>query len=411
MHTHISSTPSVPTHLRRTRAVATHAPQRVGVDRLAMVAIALAGALGLAAVSSSVVVAGDWQLQRVDEGTKPALALTPDGQPVMVYMLERQDGWVRIAVLEAGGWQIDQVADGYFYGPPDIAAGPDGVIHAAYHDHQDSQFQPDKGDAVHVSGGAGDWTTTTAADDGHDGWDNRITVDADGRPHMVGVDPEDFGGVDGIEYYSLDAQGEWQAEPVGSGPQTYRWGASVAVDPAGVPWVSYYDGATAALMLAGRGTEGWQVETVDDDADTGLYSELVIDPEGGQHISYLERLGETEGTVKYAFREGPQGEWDISAVDDLGALFIGFTGARNLTSVALAPDSSPWVAYSDEQVMSLAHLVDGDWQIETVTEAGEAPLGQIVSLEIDAQDRPHVAFAEVTDKSQLDGSVWYATRD
>lgn len=390
-------------------AIARPAP-RPPLRWLSLAALALSGAVGLGSVSGHAAQAQEWRLQRVDEGTKPALALAPDGSPVIVYMLERQQGWVRIARLAADDWQIEQVADGYFYGPPDVAVGSDGVIHAAYHDHQDSSFQPDKGDAVHVIGQDGTFDLVTATDDGHDGWDNRITVDGDDRPHMVGVDPEEFGGTDGVEYYSLDETGAWVVEPVGSGPQTYRWGASVAVGADGTPWVSYYDGPTSALMLARRSDDGWQVEIVDDASDTGLYSEITIDAAGGQHISYFERASDTSGLVKYAHREQPDDDWQTSVIDELGSVFIGFTGARNTTSIAVDADGTPWVAYSDESVLRLAQQVDGAWQIETVTEATDAPLGQIVSLAGDDAGRPHIAFADVTDKDQLAGSIWYATR-
>ena len=57
----------------------------------------------------------------------------------------------------------------------------------------------------------------------------------------------------------------------------------------------------------------------------------------------------------------------------------------------------------------VAGLVDGEWQIQTVSEAADVPLGQIVSLELDGDDRPHIAFADVTDKGELDGSIYYAT--
>lgn len=399
----IQQRPSRPSAISRTH---THMPS----GRVALVALATAGALGLAAFAAGEVAAQEWQLQRVDAGTKPALAVAPDGTPAIIYMLERQDGWVRIAQLRDGEWQSEQVADGYFYGPPDVAVGPDGVIHGAYHDHQDSQFQPDKGDAVHVSGGPGDWTSTTAEDAGHDGWDNRITVDAEGRPHMVGMDPQDFGSVDGVEYYSLDGDGAWQAEAVGSGPQTYQWGISVAVDPAGEPWVTYYDGEMTALMLAGRSADGWEISSVDDTGDTGRFSEIAIDADGGQHISYFERSGETAGSVKYAHRGSAEDEWQITTVDDLSAVLLGFTGARNITSIDTDVDGSPWIAYSDEAVLRVAHLVDGAWQHETVTEAGDVPLGQIVSLDVDDAGVVHVAFADVTDKGQLDGNIWYARR-
>ena len=97
-------------------------------DRIALVALAAAAAIGLAVFSAGEVAAQEWQLQRVDGGTKPALSVAPDGTPSIIYMLERQDGWVRISQLQDGEWQSEQVADGYFYGPPDIAVGPDGVI-------------------------------------------------------------------------------------------------------------------------------------------------------------------------------------------------------------------------------------------------------------------------------------------
>ncbi len=411
MHTPPDPLPTNRAHPRDGRADAIprrHA--RLRPDRIALVALAAAGALGLAAFSAGQAAAQDWDLQRVDAGTKPALSVAPDGTPAIIYMLERQEGWVRIAQLRDGEWRIETVAEGYFYGPPDIAVGPDGVVHAAYHDHQDSEFKPDKGDAVHVSGHAGDWTSTTAQDAGHDGWDNRITVDATGRPHMVGMDPEEFGSVDGVEYYSLGENGTWQVEPVGSGPQTYQWAISVAVDPDGDPWVSWYDGPTTALMLAGRSSDGWQISTVDDAGDTGRFSEIVIDRDGGQHISYFERTDESGGTVKYANRAFAQDEWQITTVDALSAVLLGFTGARNITSIDTDIDGNPWIAYSDETVLKLAHVVDGSWQVETVTEAGDAPLGQIVSLDIDDEGRQHIAFADVTDKGQLDGNIWYAAR-
>jgi hypothetical protein len=317
-------------------------------------------------------------------------------------MLERNDGWVRVARLEDGEWKSDQLAEGYFYGPPDLTVGDDGIVHAAYHDHGIE-------DAVYAVRAGGAWSLTAAADGGHDGWDNRITVDATGQPHMVGVDPSDFGGTDGVEYYGLTEDGTWVAEPVGSGPQTYRWAVSVAVDPDGTPWVAFHDGDALDLMLSHRTTDGWTVETIDAEGDTGLYNELRIGPDGSQHISYYQRLDPTSGIVRYAFREGPDADWQISDVDTLDNVFIGFTGARNITSIDLDSDLNPWIAYSDESVMRLARLVDGEWQIQTVTEAADVPLGQIVSLELDGDDRPHIAFADVTNKSELDGSVFYAS--
>ena len=40
-----------------------------------------------------------WQVETVDEGTKPALALTSDGTPYVAYMLEAITGFVKAALL------------------------------------------------------------------------------------------------------------------------------------------------------------------------------------------------------------------------------------------------------------------------------------------------------------------------
>ena len=92
-------------------------------------------------------------------------------------------------------------------------------------------------------------------------------------------------------------------------------------------------------------------------------------------------------------------------------MFYGFTGARNITSIDLDSSSQPWVAYSDEAVMKLAHPGEDGWENETVAEAApDAPFGQIISLELDSADTPHIAFSTISSKSPLDGTIAYATR-
>ena len=363
-------------------------------------------------IFASPTLAQEWQIQELEQGTKPALAVTPDGQPSIIYMLERVQGWVKIASLEAGSWQTGFVESGYFYGPPDIAIGTDGVLHATYHDHQAPRFDPSRGDAVYITEVGGELVSSATPDTGHDGWDTRITVDASGRPHISAIDPLEFGGV-GIEYYVLGDDGSWQVEAIGSGPQTYKYATSVAVMADGTPLVSYYDGIDHDLILATRGPGGWQLDAVDSDGDTGLFSHLAVDRLGGVHISYFERRDPSTGVVRYAYRPEPEATWQFETVDQLLALSTGFTGARNITSIDIDSAGNPWIAFSDESVLKLARRVAGAWEIETVVESdpATAPLGQIVSLKLDGSDRPHLAYSVISDKRELDGSIWYATRE
>ena len=115
---------------RRPRTVVARATVKPAARPMALLGLAIAGALAGMTLLSSAASAQGWQLQQIEQGTKPALSLTPEGDPLVVYMLERQDGWVRIATLVDDVWQIDEIASGYFYGPPDIAIGPDGIGHA-----------------------------------------------------------------------------------------------------------------------------------------------------------------------------------------------------------------------------------------------------------------------------------------
>ncbi|MFQ5878915.1 MAG: hypothetical protein ACE5IZ_01910 [Dehalococcoidia bacterium] len=350
-----------------------------------------------------------WQLQEVDRGTKPALALDSQGVPTIIYMLERNDGWVKAAVWNGSGWNIATVAEGYFYGPPDVAIGGDDVPHVSYHDHQDPrQFRPEKGDAVHAFVKDGEWVVDAVFDDGHDGWDNRVVVDANNRPHISAIDPVDFGGRS-VEYYFIDDNGEWQVEEIGSGALTYRFATAIAINPAGEPYITYYDQDETSLRLASRKAGEWSIETVDDEGETGLFSSLIVDSNGGVHISYLEMTGRSAGYVKYAFRSDPGSPWQVARVDTLEDIFFGFTGARNITSLALDSQGNPWIAYSDEKEMRLAIWDGSQWQVQTVATSGQNPLGQIVILKLDAQDRPHIGYAEVTSKDPLDGVIMYAT--
>ena len=348
-----------------------------------------------------------WDIQDVDAGTKPALALTSDDLPYVAYMEEAQNGFVKNATLSGGEWSIDTVAEGYFYGPLDIDIGPDDVAHIAYHDHQASSFQPDKGDAAYAVLRNGEWEIEAAFDQGHDGWDNRLTVDSSGRPHMSAIDPEEFNG-NGVEYYHLNGAGEWVVENVGSGPLTYKYATSVAVDPEGNPHITYFDQRDNDLALASRGESGWGIARVDTEGDTGLFASLVIDDTGRFHISYLQRTSGTAGVVKYATRAADESDWDIAEIGTLDSLSFGFVGARNITSVAVGSDGSPRVAYSDEKALKLAVWNGTEWETETVVDAGLQTLGQLVSLKLDSEDHPHIAYFIVTNKGPLEGRIKYA---
>ncbi len=170
----------------------------------------------------------DWELVRVDRGTKPALILD-DGQPVLAYMLERMgnDGFVSVAIGDGDGFTIETVQTGYHYGPLDLELDAAGDLVVAYHNH-------DWEDAAIARRQGGVWDVTHVEDDGHDGWDTTLAAGPDGALHVLGIDPAQFGGTDGVEYIRLDG-GVASVTAIGSGAQPYEWGTDLALDSAGVP--------------------------------------------------------------------------------------------------------------------------------------------------------------------------------
>jgi len=113
------------------------------------------------------------------------------------------------------------------------------------------------------------------------------------------------GGVagDGIQpHYGLDESGNWTVESVGSGPQTYKYATSVAVDPSGNPHITYYDQSGKYFALASKDGSTWAIAVVATEGDTGLSSSLLIDADGRFHIAYFEVTNnrKLDGVVKYA---------------------------------------------------------------------------------------------------------------
>lgn len=383
------------------------------IRRLALLFILLSLVVitGLDAPILAQTASSGWAIQEVARGTKPTLALDSENVPHIAYMLERTDGWVRFASPVDDSWAFTNVTEGYFYGPLDVAFNSQDEPHIVYHDHQDPRFNPMAGDATLALRVNGEWEVQTFPDVGHDGWDGSVIFDEDDVLHIAAVDPVDFNG-DGVEYYRRTPDGEFTVEDLDTGFLSYAFGTSIALDLDGRPLITYYEQFDPSLSLATRiGEDEWEIEVVDDEGDTGLFSSMAIDAEGGIHISYFENFGDGTGRVLYTYRASPDADWQRTEIDALDSLTFGHTGARDVTALVLDSDGLPRIAYGDEAVVKLATFDGESWSTETVATADEDPLGHIVSLKLDADDNEHLAFATVTNLDDLDGFIYYATRE
>jgi len=355
----------------------------------------------------SFTLAAGWQTTFVDEGIKPDIALDASGTPGVAYMRKALDGWVRFASA-TDGWQVETVAECYFYGPIGLAFDPDAGPHVVWHDHQDSSFNLDKGDLAYGVHEDSAWVVEAAADAGHDGWDSTIAIGSGGVVRAAGVEPVQFGLENGVEYYER-RDGTWVVQPSGSGPIPYEFNVSLALDGDGFPALTSFEAVDGDLVFASFDGSAWSMEIVASEGTVGMFSSLAFDAEGQPHISFFETAEATTGIIHYASRDA-DGGWTVEEIAELNDVELGMTGTRRNSAIAVDATGVPHVVLSDRSVLSYAvRGVDG-WEVEELAQAGAAPLGQLVSFQLGADGTPHLSFFEVTSSGPLEGLVAYVTR-
>ena len=346
-----------------------------------------------------------WQATLVDEGIKPDIALDANGSPALTYLREDIPGWIKFAAATED-WQPELIAEGYFYGPIGVAFDGEGRPNVAWHDHQANSVDLALGDLTHSVRDGAAWSVTSVEHPGHDGWDSTIAIGSDGVVRAAGIEPAQFGFDAGLEYYELGDDG-WTVTEVGSGPIAYEFNVSLAVAPAGLPAISYYNDSAQELIFVSFDGSSWSAELVTAEGDPGRFSSLAFGAEGVPHLTFYDLVTGSAGTIRYAVKNSD--EWSIEEIAPLESVVLGQTGARRNSSLALAADGTPHVAFADTSGVWYAVRSNGVWDVQQVAEAADRPFGQLVSLALDAADAPHLAFTELIATGPLNGLIVYAS--
>jgi hypothetical protein len=212
-----------------------------------------------------------------------------------------------------------------------------------------------------------------------------LGLDPAGRPHISYCGGKDGG----VKYASKDAAG-WRTETLCSGGGYGSCRASLALDESGNPhvaWTEWTELLDSKLKYARKLGLGWQIETVDLLGSFLTYPSLVIDEAGMPHISY------SDGDLRYAQKD--DAGWHLEVAD-------GSTFRANYTSIALDSHGDVHISYYDDgrRCLKYARRHGAQWLVETV----DTRHGEWTSLALDADDLPHISYH----------SVWqlrYAYRD
>jgi hypothetical protein len=335
--------------------------------------------------------ANGWTFTRLGAGTKPALAVSADGTVHATFMLEASSGWVKYARMPFGRSPTtpEIVAEGYFYGPIDINLAPDGRPSVQYHDHT----QMDQILAQQQSDGS--WSLDTMVNSGHDGWYTSGAFDSEGRLHTATYDPAGFEGK-GVIYGLRDSSG-WQIELAAGGGFDYAGGMSIALGADGTVYIAFLDDGAGLGKIARRDVDGeWSVQDIEalgpDMLEVGRFPDLVIGSDGVTlHLTYLALRSGSEGVVRYA--TGEFGALRASDVANVGDFVIGFSGARDLSTLALDAQGRPVVALQTQSSLQVLRL-DGTGfeQLASFTAPDGVVFGQQTDIGIDGQNRTHVGW-------------------
>ena len=338
---------------------------------------------------------GVWTAETVDRARDrgllgSSLAVDSAGRPHVSY--RSRNGTLQYATWTGANWVSETVdgAQGSIIGQTSLHMDANGAPHIVYVSPE-SQLK-----WARRSGTT--WQVVSVADPiamsgNHYEAGISFTLDRAGNPHIC------FWDAGWVLQYARWTGNNWDirsVEAVSPPPSGYT-PASLALDIAGVPHITYSSGGAQSILRYAYWTgSAWEIQDVD--ANVGQGNSLALDSAGIPHVVYIVR--DYPYTLKYAVRK--DNNWQTQVVDSGSATFTAFP--------VLAFDSadSPHISYfeahhsydyTDQQLLKHAHRTGTAWDIETVVAVwnGDSQ-GQEVrsSLAVDQTGRLLISYYDPT---------------
>lgn len=222
-------------------------------------------------------------------------------------------------------------------------------------------------------------------------------------------------------FASCDGSSTWGCEIVDSTNSRGQY-TGLAYDPAGRPWISYYDASATAMRVAryvgtggtGCATTEWTCIQMENQAGrtTGQYSSIAFAKDGTPWVAYRDNSTSTGG-LKVANRVSSSGtcasiggstSWNCTTIDNgTGG------GTGQFTSVQVNANGTPWIAYYDNgnTILKVAQYVGSGgsgctnqpspaWSCFTVDSSGTAAFGTSAHLGFDKYGNAWISYNDST---------------
>jgi len=277
---------------------------------------------------------GAWSLLPFEspnvDGFHPAIVLDGAGNPTICRSVLNQK-LISCTYFRDNKWAVLPFVNDV--NPRDISLDMDsqGALHMVIYDENVSDIK-----YIRMSGGSWQIQSLAMADQWAESYP--FLLGANDQPHLSYSKLED-----GL-MYATNVGGAWGGMKVDTGGAFI----SLALDPAGLPHISYYDSGNKVLKHAVFNGSTWDIQVVDNNGDVGKYTSMAIDANGNIHISYYDQ---TNASLKYALGFG--GQWITGIIDrsepggDLGLY----------TSLALDSAGNVHIAYYDKGYKRLKYAV------------------------------------------------------
>ena len=262
-----------------------------------------------------------------------SLVLDSLGYPHLAYSQSTPDK-LKYAFESATGWHIFDLVNN-----TDVS----NINLVLYNDQaRISYFENTEERLMYMYFNGTNWTKEYVTPGSTYGHYNSLALNSNGNPRISYYEFDNSNEIGTLMYAKRTPTGTWQIATVDNSADVGMWN-SIAVDSLGNPRISYnvIDGA---LKYAYWNETRWIIETVD--PLKSIASKLILDPSGNPRIVYQDFIS---GNFKYAYREGSK--WIINNIDTID-------GVRKSISITMNPSGIPNVSYiSSNSRLKYAYLL------------------------------------------------------
>lgn len=299
-----------------------------------------------------------WEIRKIDDVESPgggiSLALDSNDYPHIsynCYSLAARRDVLKYAKWTGSGWSIETVDSAGAIRYTSIALDTNNYPHISYHDSTSHELK-------YAKWNGSSWNISIVGSVGDWGGENSIALDINNYPNIAYLYQEQYDIAANLKYAKWTGS-SWNIQTVDSIGDLLGSDISIALDTNNHPHILYDGGEKRGVKYAKWTGSSWSIQKVDNSADASYDTSLALDLNNCPHICYYDHIGAMfgdKGNLMYAKRTGSF--WKILTIDSTGD-----TGKE--ISLKIDSNNRPHIAYGDSKNYQLKYAT---WTGPTIKE-------------------------------------------